>query len=69
MEFLGDLMSIRNLFSWLVIGEASFTLSNRAFAQGEWAVEKTFQVGGEGGFDYITVDPIQATCCPLRFEC
>jgi len=49
-------MSIRNLFSWLLIVTASFTLSARAFAQGEWAVEKTFHVGGEGGFDYITVD-------------
>ncbi|HKU26712.1 MAG TPA: hypothetical protein VJQ54_14650, partial [Candidatus Sulfotelmatobacter sp.] len=25
-------------------------------AQGEWAVEKTFHVGAEGGYDYITVD-------------
>ena len=49
-------MSIRNLFSWLLIVAASFTLSARAFAQGEWAIEKTFHVGGEGGFDYITVD-------------
>ena len=48
-------MSIRNLFSWLLI-VASFTLNARAFAQGEWAVEKAFHVGGEGGFDYITVD-------------
>jgi len=57
MEFLGDLMSIRNMFSWLVIAAASFTLSTRTFAQGEWAVEKTFHFGGEGGFDYITADP------------
>jgi hypothetical protein len=49
-------MSIRNLFSCLLILAASFTLSPRAFAQGEWAVEKTFHVGEEGGFDYITVD-------------
>ena len=49
-------MSIRNLFSCLLIMAASFTLSARAFAQGEWAVETTFHVGGEGGFDYITVD-------------
>jgi DNA-binding beta-propeller fold protein YncE len=55
MEFLGGLMSIRNLFARLLI-VAAFTLSARAFAQGEWAVEKTFHVGGEGGFDYITVD-------------
>src|SRR5215469_2866703 len=56
IEFRGGLMSIRNLFSWLLIVAASFTLSARTFAQGEWAVEKTFHVGGEGGFDYITVD-------------
>src|SRR5215471_18800849 len=56
IEFRGGLMSIRNLFSWLLIVAASFTLSARAFAQGEWAIEKTFHVGGEGGFDYITVD-------------
>src|SRR3984957_473087 len=56
MEFLGGFMSIRNLFSCLLIVAASFTTSSRAFAQGEWAVEKTFHVGGEGGFDYITVD-------------
>src|SRR5579862_4348553 len=55
MEFLGGLMSIRNLFSWLLI-VAAFTLSPNAFAQGQWAVEKTLHVGGEGGFDYITVD-------------
>jgi len=48
-------MSIRNLFSSLLI-VATITLSARAFAEGEWAVEKTFHVGGEGGFDYITVD-------------
>ena len=49
-------MSIRNLFSWLLIVAVSFTLSARVFAQAEWAVEKTFHIGGEGGFDYITVD-------------
>src|ERR1700693_664759 len=56
MEFLGGPMSIRNLFSCILIVAASFTTSSRAFAQAEWAVEKTFHVGGEGGFDYITVD-------------
>jgi len=56
VEFLGGLMSIRNLFPWLLIVAASFTLNGRIFAQGGWTVEKTFHVGGEGGFDYITVD-------------
>jgi len=49
-------MSIRNLFSWLLIVAASLALGARAFAQGEWAVQKTFHIGGDGGFDYITVD-------------
>src|ERR1700746_2474063 len=47
-------MSIRNLFSLTLL--ASFALCGFAIAQGEWAVEKTFHIGGEGGFDYITVD-------------
>src|ERR1700757_5452363 len=55
-SFWEVLVSIRNLFSWLLIVVASFTLSARTFAQGEWAVQKTFHIGGEGGFDYITVD-------------
>src|SRR5215469_10751938 len=50
-------MPIRNLFSWLLIMAASFALNARVFAQSEWAVEKTFHIGGDGGFDYITVDP------------
>ncbi|HTD22124.1 MAG TPA: hypothetical protein VK738_05695 [Terriglobales bacterium] len=28
-----------------------------AFAQTDWEVAKTFHVGGEGGWDYLTVDP------------
>ena len=28
-----------------------------ALAQTDWAVVKTFRVGGEGGWDYLTVDP------------
>lgn len=49
-------MSIRNLWSCLLLVAVSFTVSADAFAQGEWAVEQTFHVGGEGGFDYITAD-------------
>src|SRR5215470_14440540 len=26
-------------------------------AQSDWAVVKTFQIGGDGGWDYLTVDP------------
>jgi len=56
VEFLGGRMSIRSLFTGLAIVALSFTLSGRAIAQGQWAVENTFHVGGDGGFDYITVD-------------
>src|SRR5215471_4616136 len=55
MEFLGGLMSMQKRYSWLAM-MAAFTFGGLAFAQGEWAVEKTFHVGGEGGFDYITFD-------------
>src|SRR5271169_909285 len=49
-------MSIRNVFACLLIAAVSFTLSGRALAQGQWAVDNTFHIGGEGGFDYITAD-------------
>src|SRR5579864_673066 len=49
-------MTIRNLFSCLLMVIGSFALSGLALAQGEWTVKETFHVGGEGGFDYITVD-------------
>jgi len=34
----------------------SFMCSGRAIAQAGWAVEKTFHIGGDGGWDYITLD-------------
>ena len=34
----------------------SFALCGPVAAQGTWAVEKTFHIGGDGGMDYITVD-------------
>lgn len=49
-------MSIRNPFAWLLIVLICLTLGGRALAQGQWAVENTFHLGGDGGFDYITVD-------------
>jgi len=49
-------MSIRNLFLWLLLPAALLSINTRSLAQGEWAVENTFHVGAEGGFDYITVD-------------
>lgn len=33
----------------------AFTLS--AYAASDWKVANTFQVGGEGGWDYVTVEP------------
>jgi DNA-binding beta-propeller fold protein YncE len=48
-------MHSRNLFAALVLALVSFTFCS-ADAQGNWAVEKTFHIGGEGGMDYITVD-------------
>ena len=49
-------MSSRNLFAGLLLAALSFSFSARAVAQGTWAVENTFHVGGEGGWDYVTVD-------------
>jgi DNA-binding beta-propeller fold protein YncE len=49
-------MHRRNIFAGFLVAAISFTLCGPAFAQGTWAVENTFHVGGEGGMDYITVD-------------
>ena len=49
-------MSSRNLLAGLLITALSFTFSARSAAQGTWAVENTFHVGGDGGWDYVTVD-------------
>lgn len=49
-------MRIRNVFASFLIAFVLFTLVGRAAAQGTWAVEKTFHIGGEGGMDYITLD-------------
>ena len=49
-------MRSRNIFAGLLIALVSFTLSARVVAQGTWAVEKTFHIGGDGGMDYVTLD-------------
>src|SRR5579864_9400724 len=49
-------MNSRNVFAAILIAVVSFTLCGRVAAQGTWAVEKTFHIGGEGGWDYVTVD-------------
>src|SRR5579864_9307252 len=46
----------RNIFAGFLVVVIAFTLCDRGFAQGTWAVENTFHVGGEGGMDYITLD-------------
>src|SRR5579864_7510041 len=48
-------MRLRNAFVLPLIVVAS-SLCGSAAAQGTWSVEKTLHVGGEGGWDYITVD-------------
>src|ERR1700730_10656115 len=53
---LEDRMHSRNLSAALLIAVISLTLSARVAAQGTWAVEKTFHIGGEGGMDYVTLD-------------
>ncbi|HET6175400.1 MAG TPA: YncE family protein [Candidatus Sulfotelmatobacter sp.] len=40
----------------ILLTAVSFPLCARAAAQSTWAVEKTFHVGGDGGWDYVTVD-------------
>jgi DNA-binding beta-propeller fold protein YncE len=50
-------MRVRNLSALLLFAAVIFTLNGRVLAQGTWAVEQTFHIGGEGGWDYATVDP------------
>ena len=49
-------MYSRNLLAGLVITMVSFALTGPVAAQGTWAVDKTFHIGGDGGWDYVTVD-------------
>ena len=49
-------MHSRNLVAGLLIAVVSFALAGPVAAQGTWAVENTFHVGGDGGMDYITLD-------------
>ncbi|MBA3914865.1 MAG: YncE family protein [Acidobacteriales bacterium] len=35
---------------------AAFVLGQPAFSQATWSVTNTFHVGGEGGWDYVTID-------------
>src|SRR5579872_6195620 len=49
-------MRSRSVLAGFLIALVSFTLNVGAAAQGSWAVENTFHIGGEGGMDYITAD-------------
>jgi hypothetical protein len=49
-------MHFRCVFAGFLIAMVSFTFCGSVAAQGTWAVEKTFHVGGEGGWDYVTAD-------------
>ena len=49
-------MHSRNMLAGFLITVVSFALCGPVAAQGTWAVEKTFHIGGDGGMDYITLD-------------
>ena len=49
-------MHSRNIFAGILIAVVTSALCGSVAAQGTWAVENTFHVGGEGGMDYITLD-------------
>jgi hypothetical protein len=48
-------MRIVKLLPALII--AALAILMPAFAQTDWAVTKTFQIGGQGAWDYVTLDP------------
>jgi hypothetical protein len=50
-------MRIRTTFALLLIPITLSGAGGSAAAQGGWAVEQTFHIGGEGGWDYVTLDP------------
>jgi DNA-binding beta-propeller fold protein YncE len=42
---------------FFVLGTVFLIFASSAWSQTDWKVTNTFQVGGEGGWDYVTVDP------------
>ena len=40
-----------------LLGVAALAFTLPGAAQTDWHVAKTFQIGGQGGWDYVTVDP------------
>jgi hypothetical protein len=49
-------MYSRSVFANFLIVVVSFALTGRIAAQSTWAIEKTFHIGGDGGWDYVTMD-------------
>ncbi len=49
-------MHSRNILAGILIAVVTFAFCGSVAAQGTWAVENTFHIGGEGGMDYITMD-------------
>ncbi len=49
-------MHVRRTFIAALLTLLSLTFSGRVAAQASWAVEKTFHIGGDGGWDYVTLD-------------
>jgi hypothetical protein len=49
-------MRVRRAFISALLTLVSITFSGRVVAQAGWAVEKTFHIGGDGGWDYVTLD-------------
>ncbi len=52
----GGSMCSRNVLAGFLIAMVLCALSAPVAAQGTWAVEKTFHIGGDGGMDYVTLD-------------
>src|SRR5215472_5023112 len=51
-----DLMCTRNVLVVLLAVSILCAIGVHAAAQTNWAVEKTFHIGGDGGWDYVTFD-------------
>ena len=50
-------MTLQNIFTVTALTLLVFVGLPPALAQTDWQVVKTFQIGGQGGWDYLTVDP------------
>jgi DNA-binding beta-propeller fold protein YncE len=50
-------LTLQNIFIATALAILLFAGLPPALAQTNWQVVKTFQIGGQGGWDYLTVDP------------